>query len=635
MAFTKILSRKTDSFKDLSSLEPPREYPVRAEDYELEEECGRGVSATVWRARCKPHGGEIVAVKLIDLENVNTNLEEIQRETHLMRLQHHPNVLQLYCAFVSGQKLWIVMPYVSGGSVLNIMKYRYPEGLEEPVIATIMKEVLKALEYMHRHAHIHRDVKAGNILIDSNGQVYLADFGVAANMERGGSWGDQAVSRNTFVGTPCWMAPEVMEQLQGYNYLADIWSFGITLLELAHGHAPFAKYPPMKVLLMTIQNPPPQLEADSGSKHFSKAMRDIVAKCLVKDPTKRPTAAQLLEHKFFKGAHDQHFLTKTLLAGLPPVEKRVQEMRSGKAPTGATVLENRQALEQSQEAYLRGVSAWNFDVMALKAEAEKDDPELPTIEEGISSSVGPSRTESRCDSVFNGYDTFSKPPSLEVPSEVLSGSNSPSGIRPKGLPPRQPSTDKLVPPTPGKESSGKASSNGDAPKASTPESVRPPSLTGEGELSSSVTLKDGLAGAKSEADQRKGRFKIVEETIHDKGKPVPRNPSSQGLQPLQSGLPISIPTLLAPFLQLQEQVAVQSDVLKDFITGLQDYERGKHVSLGSLTSQLTERLLQRGPTREEYDKTKSELAAAHAENLRLKQQMKVLEEEVARMHRDG
>lgn len=161
--------------------------------------------------------------------------------------------------------------------------------------------MLKGLEYLHKQGCIHRDVKAGNILIDKGGQVYLADFGVAASMERSGSWGHQQAARNTFVGTPCWMAPEVMEQMAGcvwgnacgvlcfalkstrlfmhlsthclmyrYGALADIWSFGITILELAHGHAPFAKLPPMKVLLMTIQNPPPTLDTDSSKKHFSK-----------------------------------------------------------------------------------------------------------------------------------------------------------------------------------------------------------------------------------------------------------------------------------------------------------------------------------------------------------------------------
>ncbi|KAH1111112.1 Serine/threonine-protein kinase OSR1 [Glycine max] len=158
------------------------------------------------------------------------------------------------------------MPFMFGGSCLHILKASHPDVFEEVVISTILKDVLKALEYLHHHGHIHCDVKAGNILIDSRSTVKLDDFGVSACLFDSG---DRQRTRNTFVGTPCWMASEVMEQLHGYNFKADIWSFGITALELAHGHAPFSKFPPMKVLLMTLQNAPPGLDYERDKK-FSK-----------------------------------------------------------------------------------------------------------------------------------------------------------------------------------------------------------------------------------------------------------------------------------------------------------------------------------------------------------------------------
>jgi serine/threonine-protein kinase OSR1/STK39 len=118
-----------------------------------------------------------------------------------MSLIDHPNVLRAHGSFTAGYSLWVVMPYMAGGSCLHIMKSAYPEGFEEPVIATLLRETLKALVYIHEHGHIHRDVKAGNILIDSDGTVKLADFGVSACMF---DTGDRQRSRNTFVGTPCW-----------------------------------------------------------------------------------------------------------------------------------------------------------------------------------------------------------------------------------------------------------------------------------------------------------------------------------------------------------------------------------------------------------------------------------------------
>ncbi|TYJ14325.1 hypothetical protein E1A91_A10G111000v1 [Gossypium mustelinum] len=342
-----------------------KRYPVSAQDYKLYEEVGDGVSATVFRALCIPLN-EIVAIKVLDLEKCNNDLDGIRREVQTMSLIDHPNLLPAHCSFTAGHCLWVVMPYMAGGSCLHIMKSAYPEGFEEPVIATLLREVLKALVYLHAHGHIHRDVKAGNILIDSNGAVKLADFGVSACMFDSG---DRQRSRNTFVGTPCWMAPEVMQQLHGYDFKADIWSLGITALELAHGHAPFSKYPPMKVLLMTLQNDPPGLDYERD-KRFSKSFKEMVATCLVKDPKKRPTSEKLLKHHFFKHARSYDYLVHTILDGLAPLGERFRLLKTKEADLlvqNKALYEDKEQL--SQQEYIKGISAWNFNLEDLKSQA--------------------------------------------------------------------------------------------------------------------------------------------------------------------------------------------------------------------------------------------------------------------------
>ncbi|KAG7016193.1 Serine/threonine-protein kinase fray2, partial [Cucurbita argyrosperma subsp. argyrosperma] len=363
-----------------------KKYPVNAKDYDLREEVGEGVSATVYKALCIPLN-EIVAIKVLDLEKCNNDLDGIRREVQTMTLIDHPNLLRAHCSFTAGHYLWVVMPYMSGGSCLHIMKSAYPEGFEETVIATLLREVLKALVYLHAHGHIHRDVKAGNILIDSNGTVKLADFGVSAGMF---DTGDRQRSRNT-------MAPEVMQQLHGYDFKADIWSFGITALELAHGHAPFSKYPPMKVLLMTLQNAPPGLDYERD-KRFSKdlpvyfypfsclylpfSFKEMVATCLVKDPKKRPSSEKLLKHPFFKHARSVDYLTRTILDGLAPLGERFKKLKAKEAD----LLVQNKALygdkeHLSQQEYIRGISAWNFNLEDLKNQAALiQDDDMSNIE---------------------------------------------------------------------------------------------------------------------------------------------------------------------------------------------------------------------------------------------------------------
>ncbi|GAB2293132.1 hypothetical protein Dimus_027342 [Dionaea muscipula] len=342
-----------------------KKYPIGSENYTLYEEVGQGVSASVHRALCVPLD-QIVAVKILDFERDNCDLNNVCREAQTMNLVDHPNVLRSHCSFVCDHNLWVVMPYMAGGSCLHILKAAHPDGFEEVVIATILREALKGLEYLHHHGHIHRDVKAGNILIDSRGAIKLGDFGVSACLFDSG---DRQRMRNTFVGTPCWMAPEVMEQLHGYDCKADIWSFGITALELAHGHAPFSKYPPMKVLLMTLQNAPPGLDYERDKK-FSKSFKQMIASCLVKDPSKRPSAKKLLKHSFFKQGRSSDYIARTLLEGLPALGDRMKILKKKEEEMLAQKkMPDGEKEELSQNEYKRGISSWNFNLEDVKAQA--------------------------------------------------------------------------------------------------------------------------------------------------------------------------------------------------------------------------------------------------------------------------
>ncbi|RLN07799.1 serine/threonine-protein kinase BLUS1-like isoform X1 [Panicum miliaceum] len=344
------------------------EFPIRAVDYELLEPIGDGATAVVRRARCRPLGGEVVAVKIMNMaQRTESDVNNASEEVKTMIMIDHPNLLSAYCSFTEGEALWIVMPYMAGGSCYHLMKSSYPKGFEdENFIAFVLRETLKGLEYLHENGHIHRDVKAGNILLDQEKGVKLSDFGVTASLY------DSIINRHgkrkTLVGTPCWMAPEVMEQ-KDYDFKADIWSFGITALELAIGHAPFSSQPPAKVFLMTLQHAPPSLH-NTKEKKFTESFKSMIATCLIKDPTKRPSARKLLKHPFFRKAKSEHNTVKCMINKLPSLAERMQTIKENEAKMQADKKPHDKCKEaESQEEYRRGVSEWNFDIADLKAQA--------------------------------------------------------------------------------------------------------------------------------------------------------------------------------------------------------------------------------------------------------------------------
>ncbi|KAK8798734.1 hypothetical protein WA158_007818 [Blastocystis sp. Blastoise] len=255
--------------------------------FELLEKLGEGSYGEVYRGRHKDTL-KIVAVKIII---VDANLQEFLKEVSILKECKSDFVVRYYGSYFVDHKLWILMEYCGAGSVLDLMKSSQCTLTEEEIAYTVASMVL-GLKYLHENKKIHRDIKAGNVLLTEQGAAKLADFGVSAQL-------DTTLSkRKTVIGTPFWMAPEVIGEL-GYDNKADIWSLGITCIELAEGEPPYFNYLPIRALFMITGKPASSL---SDPAKWSKEFNDFVSCCLQKDPEKRQTANQLLNHPFI---HDK------------------------------------------------------------------------------------------------------------------------------------------------------------------------------------------------------------------------------------------------------------------------------------------------------------------------------------------
>lgn len=238
-------------------------------------------------------------------------------------------VVKYYGSYFKDSDLWIVMEYCGGGSVSDIIKLRR-QVLNEEEIATILRDTLSGLEYLHAKKKIHRDCKCANILLNNEGVAKLADFGVAGQLT------DTMAKRNTIIGTPFWMAPEVIQEI-GYDCLADIWSLGITAIEMAEGKPPYNDIHPMRAIFMIPTKDPPSLR---NPEQWSREFIDFVSKCLVKNPENRASASELINHEFIKKrARSKEFIMKMIAEANAAAAENEKENESGQG-NGAVKKEN-------------------------------------------------------------------------------------------------------------------------------------------------------------------------------------------------------------------------------------------------------------------------------------------------------
>jgi len=303
-------------------------FPSSQEGYHIQGRIGRGAFASVYKAYCT-NKDAVVAIKVIELEakdshdDVNYVFEKVRNEsTTMLQLRHHNIVSSLAC-FIFETEVWIVMPMLVV-SCADVLKADYPNGLDnEKMLARILFDVVTGLEYLHRQNLIHRDVKCGNILLTDGGVAQIADFGVSGSLvevlER--------QNRLTVTGTPCWMAPEVAENTNPHDAKADIWSLGITAIELINGKPPYSNLTAVNAMMKILTDVAPSVDK-FVKKSYTKHFKNFIDACLHKQPKKRKTAKELKAMPLFKNTilHKELAQILGISDGKNPYEKEISHL---------------------------------------------------------------------------------------------------------------------------------------------------------------------------------------------------------------------------------------------------------------------------------------------------------------------